>query len=66
MKIHRDVIAEATDEQLKALRDNILKDKWMHVPDDKITVYLVYGGTIMVNLHDVMLIGIEKDGYTHS
>lgn len=70
MKIHRSVIAEATDEQLLALRDRVLKGRWEHIDDEDITVYLEWG-TVMVILrnsqHDsAFVIGIEKDGYTHS
>lgn len=70
MKIHRDALANATDEQLKALRDNVLKH-WQHVPDEGVIIIHDLG-TLMVYLRTVpdqppvIVVGIEPDGYTHS
>lgn len=69
MKVHRDALANATDEQLKALRDNVLKS-WAHIPDDGVTVSQDLS-TLMVYLRaeeqsSPFVIGIEPDGYTHS
>jgi len=70
MKIHRDALAQATDDQLKALRDNVLRH-WDGIEDDEITV--VQEGwpgtdapTLLVNMGGMITIGIEPDGYTHS
>lgn len=69
MKVHRSVLANATDEQLRALRDNVLKGKWEHIPDDNIALWSL-SGTLMVELiaenGHPFVIGIETDGYTHS
>lgn len=70
MHIHRDALTHATDKQLIALRDNVLKH-WEHVPDDGVTVIHDLG-TLMVYLRTVpnrppvFVLGIEPDGYTHS
>lgn len=69
MKIHRMALENATDEQLKALRDNVLS-KWKHIPDDGISIAMSFD-TLMVALQakeqsSPFVLGIEKDGYTHS
>lgn len=65
MQISRRALVAATPTQLKALQA-LLDSHWEHVPEDKISAYLDFGNTIMVNMGDIMLIGIEPDGYTHS
>lgn len=68
MKIHRDAIAKATDEQLLALRDNVLAH-WDRVDDEDITIVLEPNisrpPTLMISMAG-FVIGIEPDGYTHS
>ena len=73
MNIPREALAQATDEQLIAFRDNVLKN-WQHVPDEGISVWTEFGGTLMVALkhtstegrNSTFVVGIEPDGYTHS
>lgn len=69
MKIHRMALTEATDAQLTALRDKVLS-QWKHIPDDGVEVFTSFG-TLMVALkapdqERPFVVGIEKDGYTHS
>lgn len=73
MRIHRSALAGATDEQLRALRDNVLKH-WQHIPDGNIVVSQEWGepgDALIVTLKapeqdSAFVIGIEPDGYTHS
>lgn len=65
MKVSKAALANATDEQLIALRDNVLKH-WQQLHDDDIEIRTeILGAAIMVYLPDIV-IGIEPDGYTHS
>lgn len=69
MIVHRDTLANATDEQTLALRT--LLQSWRNVADADVRVYPeMLGPAIMVDFKmpggTTFTVGIEKDGYTHS
>jgi hypothetical protein len=63
LSITAGVIQQATDEQWKALRDNVVAEG--HWENSKCDLIFMDHGTLFVRM-DSILIGIEKDGYTHS
>lgn len=62
-------LAQMTDEQFKALRDNVLaEDLWENAKGLYISGGADYIGVEPLDdVHSrIMFIGIERDGYTHS
>lgn len=63
LNITAGVLKKATPEQLKALKENILADgQWETSKPDLI---FMDHDTVFVRFPEI-LIGIERDGYTHS
>ena len=64
MRITRDVLKHMTEAQMQSLA--VMMGNWDQIDDEKISIYLDYGSTVMVDMAGKILIGVEPDGYTHS